>query len=244
MTGQSSRRRAQRSLSPREQRQSRSRSAEEVTTSSSSLRRSKRLAGEDPSSDDEYLEQRSFKRRFLTVTDTEESNVRGSLIQGTLESIPSPSDEPCGMITVGFISQPPLEVRTGSMIARLGVRVTIEATEKLANLGPSMGIGTLHAVVSLWSADGQVAAPHAVPPLLTGHKDATLININTESTAMRCVEANFTDLAISRSGYYRLRISVMETPIPEPDDEGIQSPRQLLSVESRPIHAYAFADTV
>ena len=99
-------------------------------------------------------------------------------------------------------------------------------------------------MVSLWSADGRVASPHAVPPMLTGRKDATLANVVSTNIAERQAEATFSDLAITHPGHYRIRISIMETPLPERGDDGdvsIGSPRQLLSIETRPIHAHSFA---
>ena len=159
----------------------------------------------------------------------------------TIAKSSSPEGIPSGTIRIALNRRPPLQVRTGVSIPRVSVRVTISGSDN-AESGP-LDIGTLHAVVSLWSADGRVASPHAVPPLLTGHKDATLVDVASAQRYERQVEARFSDLAITRPGYYRIRISVMETPFPDRDEDSdstITSPRQLLSIETRPIHAHAF----
>lgn len=228
-----------RTVSPRPRRTS-GRPYEQVQAGPQSLRRSKRLAGQEPSPDQDDSPGPSRKRRTRGEARSEEAEPAPAVGDLTDQTASQP-DEPCGRITAALSSQPPPQVRTGSIMPRLGVRVTIEGTERL---GPSMGLGTLHAVVSLWSADGQVAVPHAVPPILTGHRDATLVNIHPTAATERRVEANFTDLAIGESGHYRLRVSIMETPLSEGEDDRIDSPRQLLSIETRPIHAYGFADMI
>ena len=164
-----------------------------------------------------------------------------SVAHSTLHDIPY-----AGTIIVSLDPWPPLEVRTRIPIPQFTVGVTITALDvgHSAESNLNVDIGTLHAVVSLWSADGRIACPHAVPPLLTGRKDATLSNAVSLTRSEHRAEATFTNLAITRPGHYRIRISIMETSLPEPnddDDVSIGSPRQLLSIESRPIHAHSFA---
>lgn len=164
-----------------------------------------------------------------------------SIVESSIPEIP-----PSGTITVSLSRRPPLEIRTGVSIPRLTVIVRIVDSEPLepVDTDPMMGFGTLHAVVSLWSADGRVASPHAMPPMLTGRKDATLANVTSSSISERRAEATFSDLAITWPGHYHIRISIMETPLPRRDDDSdtsVGSPRQLLSIETRPIHAHGFA---
>ncbi len=166
-----------------------------------------------------------------------------AVAQSALPEIPY-----AGTIIVSLDPRPPLEVRTGLSIPRFTVRVTITDLEigQSADSDLNLDVGALHAVVSLWSADGRIATPHAVPPLLTGRKDATLANVVSSELSERRAEATFSNLAITRPGHYRIRISIMETPLPGGDDDGVSigSPRQLLSIETRPIHAHGFAPLV
>lgn len=150
------------------------------------------------------------------------------------------SGEICGRMMAAFSAQPPRVVRTGTLLPRLVVRLSIEGTSQIAHLGP-MGIGNLHAMISLWSGDGQVAIANAVPPVLTGHRDATMVGLPSSSVRERHLEASFPDLVISQSGHYRLRVTIMETPVQQGGDGRAVSPRQLLSIETRSFHAHGFA---
>ena len=211
-----------------------------LVESPTTFRRSKRLAQQDPSSD-ESSEGPPTKRLFTGQAQAVES-VLATSAESSGNTRAFLEEDPPGRISVAFNSQPPLQVRTGTRLPPLGVRITIEGSESIARLGPSLGIGTLHAVVSLWTASGELANPQAVPPVLTGHKDATLVARGPSQPYERRVAGDFVDLAISQSGYYRLRVSIMETPLPDDDGNSIHSPRQLLSVETRMIHAHAFSE--
>ena len=229
--------------------QKRSRSLEEQFEPSQRLRRSHRLEAQTTRATIHTEAQTGHRTNIPGVVPNHdtgaalESNVEGasSVAQSALPEIPY-----AGTIIVSLDPRPPLEVRTGLFIARFTVRVTITDLEVTQSAESSLNIdvGALHAVVSLWSADGRIATPHAVPPLLTGQKDATLANVVSPELSERRAEATFSNLAITRPGHYRIRISIMETPLPErdsDDDVSIGSPRQLLSIETRPIHAHGFA---
>lgn len=229
--------------------QRRSRSPQEGFVPSSSLRRSQRLEDWQSIHSTECQEPARFDRpsnapllHHEAAGDPRLLNEGAKAIsESSLSEIP-----PYGTIVVSLDRRPPLEVRTGVSIPRITVRVTISDLEPLVptNIDPNMDFGTLHALVSLWSADGQVASPHAMPPMLTGRKDATLANVASANGFERRAEATFSNLAITWPGHYRIRISIMETPLPgrdEDSDHSIGSPRQLISIETRPIHAYGFA---
>ena len=226
-----------------------SRSAQERSAILPHLRRSQRLEGRSARQDiqsHEHSSPRPVSSLSAPSRRTDrafESTIEGSesVAESALTNIPF-----SGTIIVSLDRRPPLEVRTGVSIPRLTVRVTITDSEcsQFEDPDQSMDIGTLHAMVSLWSADGRVASPHAVPPMLTGRKDATLVNVVSTNISERQAEATFSDLAITHPGYYRIRISIMETPLPEGDEDGdvsVGSPRQLLSIETRPFHAHGFA---
>ena len=205
-------------------------------SNSPQLRRSKRLAGKEPSPTPDIFGRTSNEQKLAG-----QSNKTKSIGKVSHQEFSS-SIEPYGRMHVAFSTQPPRKVRTDSLLPRVAVRVTIDGSEFLAREGPSLGVGTLHAVVSLWYADGQVATPHSVPPFLTGHKDATLVNAGPISRKQRTAEATFADLSIRHSGHFRLRVSIMETAVPDDDEQGIHSPRQLLSVDTRPVYVNNFVD--
>ena len=201
--------------------------------SSPQLRRSRRLANQEPEA---VVPVEPEPAALAHAGELETSTARNRA-----KSPHSDSCDICGRISAAFGAQPPRVVRTGSLLPRLVVRLSIEGNPQFVHLGPSLGIGTLHAMVSLWSGDGQVAVAHTVPPLLTGHRDATMNGLSSSSATERHLEASFSDLVVGQSGHYRLRVSIMETPLPEGSDGRAQSPRQLLSIETQPFHAHAFA---
>lgn len=146
------------------------------------------------------------------------------------------------MLTVALSRQPPLQIRTGMRIPPFSVIVNLTESASLA-ADPANELGPLHALVSLWSADGQVSCPHMVPPFLAGHKNATLAVSNGPNGIAWRYKAAFTDLAITQSGHYMIRISILDTSMHE--DEGgervLGSPRVLLRLDTRPIHVHGFA---
>ena len=229
--------------------QRRSRSPREQIVPSSDLRRSQRLEDRQSFHSTENQEPSRFDRPSIAPLLHHEAVGKLGLSDEGAKAISEsslPEIPPRGTVVVSLDRRPPLEVRTSVSIPRITVRVTISDLEPLvpANIDPNMDFGTLHAVVSLWSADGQVASPHAMPPMLTGRKDATLANVVSTNGFERRAEATFSDLAITWPGHYRIRISIMETPLPGRDEDSehsIGSPRQLISIETRPIHAHGFA---
>ena len=233
-------------------RQERSTSPQAASDASPSLRRSQRLEGQQSARDIHGRDQAIVGTQSTPSTQSHEVESASGISAGGARSVAEsalPEIPSSGTIVVSLDRRPPLEVRTGISIPRLTVRVIITDSEppeppEPTDPVPTTDFGTLHAVISLWSADGQVASPHAVPPMLTGRKDATLANVVSSSTSERRAEATFSDLAITWPGHYRIRISIMETPLPgrdEDSDDSIRSPRQLLSIETQPIHAHGFA---
>ena len=229
-----------------------SRSAQELSEILPRVRRSQRLedrnahrGGQSPAHSDPRAGLAPSAQSRPANTAFEDTIERSeSVTERLLPQIP-----PSGNIIICLDRRPPLAIRTGVSIPRLTVRVIVTDSDctQSGRLDQNMDIGALHAMVSLWSADGRVATPYAVPPILTGRKDATLINMVSANVFERQAEATFSDLAITHPGCYRIRISIMETPLPERDDDGeisVGSPRQLLSIETRPIHAHGFAPLV
>ena len=142
---------------------------------------------------------------------------------------------------VAFERQPPAEIQTGTMIPNLVVTLELRG-ESLNGREPPIQDSNLNAMAALMAADGETPMASFANEIVMRPMTATPTQRYPVAQDGMWWKFVFTPGEIFVSGYFRIRVIIMHTPM---GDRGsgmeVGSPVQLISATSRLIHVHTFA---
>ena len=162
------------------------------------------------------------------------------------ESASQPSAMPIQLV-IAFVRQPPAEVRTGHVLPTFIVTLCVAGVNLQGRPSPIEPGGSINAVATIVTVDGQDPAASQGNPILMQPMTATAperhFNVSDETEWTFAFVASNNGISIQASGYFRIRIVLINTPTIVRGDgvTEVDSPIQLMSITSHVIHVHPFA---
>lgn len=138
---------------------------------------------------------------------------------------------------MAFEQQPPSEIRTGVELPQIKLTARLEHPDGSSDTS-IIDSSELHGRATLVSVGGEDRTACSDPRILNG----SFVERSQNRAGSAEWDLNLPRFTITESGHYQLHFTLMVVPSEESEGESLVGSRvSLLSIDSRVIHAHAFA---